>query len=227
MQKFVDALVYLADFCSRHSFDKPPSAPRSGSAAAAGPASGGRPSNKRPMADLSEEEQLEAAIRASMADTEGCGGGGGSESNDDEDSVVYADEDDDDDGDDANVLDAENKKKPAAAADLVIDDDEALSDTFEQKLLDQDIGEEPAPGDDIARVQIRMPDGKRLVRKFRSEDSVRVIYAFVAQQSSDAVREGKQLELKAGFPPRDLLGRIDESISSCGLAGEAITARCK
>ena len=29
------------------------------------------------MADMSEEEQLEAAIRASMADTEGGGGGGG------------------------------------------------------------------------------------------------------------------------------------------------------
>ena len=183
------------------------------------------------MADMSEEEQLEAAIRASMADTEGGGGGGGggSGSNDDEDSVIYAadDDDDDDDDGDANALDAENQKMPAAAADLAIDDDEALSDTFEQKLLDQDIGEEPASGDDIARVQIRMPDGKRLVRKFRGEDSVRAIYAFVAQQSSDAVREGKQLELKAGFPPRDLLDRIDESISSCGLAGEAITARCK
>lgn len=186
------------------------------------------------MADMSEEEQLEAAIRASMADTEGgggeCGSGSNGNGNDDEDSVIYADEeeDDDDDGDgDANVLDAENQKKAAAAADLAIDDDEALSDTFEQKLLDQDIGVEPASGDDIARVQIRMPDGKRLVRKFRGEDSVRVIYAFVAQQSSDAVREGKQLELKAGFPPRDLLDRIDESISSCGLAGEAINARCK
>lgn len=181
------------------------------------------------MADMSEEEQLEAAIRASMADAEGGVGGVGSGSSDDEDSVIYAEGggDDDDDGDDDNVLDAENQKRPAAAADLATEEDEGLSDTFEQRLLDQDIGEEPTSGGDIARVQIRMPDGKRLVRKFRGEDSVRVIYAFVAQESSDAVRQGKQLELKAGFPPRDLLDRIDESISSCGLAGEAITARCK
>lgn len=221
-------LCVLTDFCSRHSFDKPPSAPRSGSAAAAGPASGGRLSNKRPMADMSEEEQLEAAIRASMADAEGGGGGVGSGSSDDEDSVIYAEGGGgDDDGDDVNVLDGENQKRPAAAADLATEEDEGLSDTFEQRLLDQDIGEEPTSGGDIARVQIRMPDGKRLVRKFRGEDSVRVIYAFVAQESSDAVRQGKQLELKAGFPPRDLLDRIDESISSCGLAGEAITARCK
>ena len=174
------------------------------------------------MADMSEEEQLEAAIRASMADAEGGTSGGGSDGDgaDDEDgdSVEYDDE-----------MDAEDQKKPAAVSgdDPVDEEDEDAPETFEQELLDQDIGEEPTSADGIARVQIRMPDGKRLVRKFRGEDSVKVIYAFVAQQSSDAIREGKQLELKAGSPPRDLLDKIDESISSCGLAGEAITARCK
>lgn len=175
------------------------------------------------MADMSEEEQLEAAIRASMADAEGGTSGGGSDgdgdgADEDGDSVEYDDE-----------MDAEVQKKPAALSgdDPVAEEDETVPETFEQELLDQDIGEEPTSADGIARVQIRMPDGKRLVRKFRGEDSVKVIYAFVAQQSSDAIREGKQLELKAGFPPRDLLDKIDESISSCGLAGEAITARCK
>lgn len=216
-------VVCQIDFCSRHSFDRPPSAPRSGTAPA-GPASGARPSNKRPMADMSEEEQLEAAIRASMADAEGYGGSGGSDNGNDDDSMVYAD----DENEEVDDMDAEEQKKSAAAATtLNIDEDKDTSETFEQELLDEDIGEEPTSGDGIAKVQIRMPCGKRLVRKFRGEDPVRFIFAFVAQQSTDAVRDGGQLELKAGFPPRDLLDRIDESISSCGLAGEAITARCK
>ena len=39
------------------------------------------------------------------------------------------------------------------------------------------VGDEPASG---ARIQIRMPDAKRLVRKFAPEDTVKSIYAFVA-----------------------------------------------
>lgn len=94
----------------------------------------GKPENSgghRPVYELSEEEQLQAAIQASMMDS----------------SHVY------------------NSRHSSL-------------DRFQQEIVSMDIGDEPANGG--ARVQIRMPDGKRLIRKFNGEDPVRVIYAFVA-----------------------------------------------
>jgi hypothetical protein len=64
------------------------------------------------------------------------------------------------------------------------------------------------------------------VRKFKGDDNVKVIYAFVAQSNLEA-KEGKAFELKAKFPPQDLLPSINESISSCGLNGEAINVMWK
>lgn len=93
----------------------------------------GKPKNnqgngKRPIHELSEEEQLQAAIQASMMDD---GESGASTS----------------------------------------------SDSFVAELLSIDVKEEPATG---ARVQIRMPGGTKLIRKFNENDPVKVIYAFVA-----------------------------------------------
>lgn len=191
-------------------------------------ASGSRGSNKRPITDMTEEEQLEAAIRASMAD---AGGESGADEGNESGGFASGDDDVDDDYDmdDEDAVKAESSTLDASSADKdkeVSDEKGGETKSFEEELLTTDIGEEPTSGD-IARVQIRMPDGKRLVRKFCGDDSVRVIFAFVAHQSSDAVGKRKQLELKAGFPPRDLLADVENSISSCGLAGEAITARWK
>lgn len=245
-------LIWIKDFCSRHSFDKPPSAPRasagqgmSSTSAPAAAASDSRgSSNKRPIVDMSEEEQLQAAIRASIADA-GAGSGGEDDGND---NVGYAGGDaaaeavDDDDDDYEMVSDSDvGKAEPSSTRDGKTSDEEcdeeegsdgekkdaADSKSFEEELLCVEIGPEPTSGDDIARVQIRMPDGKRLVRSFLGSDSVKFIFAFVAQQANDAIEQGKQLELRAGFPPRDLLADVENSISSCGLAGESITCRWK
>ena len=90
---------------------------------------------------------------------------------------------------------------------------------FEREILNLKVGEEPTSGN-LARVQIRMPDGRRLVRKFRGDDPVKLIYAFVAQ-SNDDTKAGKAFELKAKFPPLDLFANVDDGIKSCGLDGEA------
>jgi hypothetical protein len=37
----------------------------------------------------------------------------------------------------------------------------------------------------------------------------------------------KEFVLKAGFPPKDLIGDIENSIQASSLAGEAITVRWK
>ncbi|KAL3795158.1 hypothetical protein HJC23_007386, partial [Cyclotella cryptica] len=193
-----------SDFCSRHSFDKKPIPSR-----LAGPtSSAATSSNKRPIQELSEEEQLQAAIRASMMSPDNDE----NDSMDDDVEILDKTMEDDDNGNE-NDESAVEDSKPAAL------------NAFEQEIQTMDVGDEPA-GKDVARIQIRMPDGKRLVRKFRGGDCVKVIYAFVAQSNPEA-REGKPFEIKAKFPPQDLLPSINESISSCGLSGEAINVLWK
>ena len=134
------------DFCSRNSFDRPPQAPRSG---------GARPPAKRPMHEMSEDEQLQAAMRASMQDKKT----GDDNNNNDDDEIEYiADTDEEEDG--KQMAQEEAPKKSA-----------------NDELVSMSIGDEPTAG---ARVQFRMPDGKRVVRKFASSDTVKTIYAFVA-----------------------------------------------
>jgi hypothetical protein len=215
-----------SDFCSRHSFDKLPTAARHAYTNGI-PLGGGRSSSgggdtrsgnahKRPIHELTEEEQLEAAIRASMCD---------------------ADDKEDDDSDDVvEVLDSmgdDDTRKPSAqnddatgsdnVGDNGTDGQQSSTSSFEREILSMEVGEEPSTGggEDVSRVQIRMPDGKRLVRKFLSNSPVKFIYAFVAQ-SNDEARAGREFELKAKFPPQDLLANVEDGIKSCGLDGEAI-----
>ena len=204
-----------SDFCSRHSFDKMPTAarhaytngvPLGANASSAANDSGGRPANnnKRPIHELTEEEQLQAAIRASMEE--------GAAANDDDD-------------DDFEVVDAtgDDEAKPSANDSTANDDnaeEESETSAFEKEILSMPVEEEPTSGS-VARVQIRMPDGKRLVRKFAGDSHVKAIYAFVAQ-SNEETKGGRAFELKAKFPPQDLFANIDDGIASCGLNGEAI-----
>lgn len=44
----------------------------------------------------------------------------------------------------------------------------------------------------------------------------------ISQQNNDEAKGGKEFELKAKFPPQDLFPSVNDTISSCGLSGEAI-----
>lgn len=191
-----------ADFCSLHSFDKPPSAAN---------LPGSRPNRavKRPVEELSEQEQLAKAIRESQGmDTEHDDG------DSDDDDYLMVDDGDDDDGEIAIPLPPQQPKSPSPPP----------PPTFEEEICAMEVGEEPTEGG--ARLQFRMPDGGRVVRRFRMDDVVKIIYAFVAQSSEDG-KTGKPFVLRAGFPPKDLITKLDESIESCSLSGESVTVRWK
>lgn len=156
------------DFCSRHSFEKPPQAPRPTGAAT-------RPT-KRPMHEMSEDEQVQAALRASLNVGSGAG-----------DDEVDADDDDDyemeeDEYDDVEYLGstAEADSKPKAQEEEEKPKEPSLLD----QLLDMNLGDEPANG---ARIQLRMPDGKRTVRKFDPSQPVKAIYAFIAVSCNSGI----------------------------------------
>lgn len=159
----VESFAEIAmDFCSRNSFDKPPQAPRPpGGGGAAGQA---RPA-KRTMHEMSEEEQLQAAMAASMEDisvipdSNSTSAGpieidGTSESEDTKPSVVVPDSSSQND-----ITPSEIDISPQA------------------ELLTMILPDEPSTG---ARVQIRLADGKRIVRTFGPLDPVKFLYAFVA-----------------------------------------------
>jgi UBX domain-containing protein 7 len=155
-----DSFAEIAmDFCSRNSFDRPPQAPRPPGAPAVV-----RPAKR--MHEMSEDEQLQAAMQASMSDASG----GAASAIDVEDEIVYVDDDSESDTEDAAVID----RKPQAA----------VARTLNEELLVLALPEEPAK--DGSRIQLRLPDGKRVVRTFAASDPVRAIYAFVAVSDLDA-----------------------------------------
>lgn len=194
------------DFCSRHSFDKPPQAPRPSGAAS-------RPA-KRPMHEMSEDEQLQAAMRASLKESEGddeiSNGNNEYEMEDNDDEIEYIGTSTDD-------------SKPEAKAAEPVPAPEPKEPSFLDELLAMPPGDEPASG---ARIQLRMPDGKRNVRKFDPSQSIKSIYAFIANMNDEA-KGGKEFVLMAGYPPKDLITDIDNTIESCKLSGQAITVRWK
>lgn len=176
------------DFCSRNSFDRPPQAPRASASSSGGPGGGASGANagarKRPMHEMSEEDQIQAAMQASMNDLSGSG---------DKD-----DGDKDDDYSDVEIIDTkpaatatEDDSKPAAAvAPTEENGTTTRSSSFIQELLDVQVGDEPTTAAGAARLQLRMPDGKRVVRKFDANNEVKVIYAFVAVRSFTTFRTG-------------------------------------
>lgn len=176
-------------------------------------------SAKLPVHEL-EQEQLGAAIHASLQDAVG----------------EQPSDDGDDDG--ASVDDdiiGKSKKEETTFKSTADDEDNVNDDekeeqskpsSFDREILSMTIPDEPTTtGPNIAKVQLRMPNGKRLVRKFCGDSPVKVIYAFVAQLESNIedAKAGKPFELKAKYPPMDLMPFSGHSITSSGLSGEAIT----
>lgn len=174
-----------------------------------------------------EQEQLEAAIHASLQDAVG----------------EQPSDDDDDDDDGASVLEENDSdiigksreedtpiKSTAQDKDANINDDdkgeESKLSPFETEILSMMVPDEPTTfGPNIAKVQLRMPNGKKLIRKFCGDSPVKVIYAFVAQLESNIedARAGRPYELNAKYPPMNLMPLVEDSIMSSGLSGEAIT----
>lgn len=77
--------------------------------------------------------------------------------------------------------------------------------------------EEPAVG---VKIQFRMPDGTRSVRRFLESDYVGTIYSYVTSKST-----GRNVQLRAGFPPKDIASKKGETIAEAKLAGELIHGR--
>ena len=81
----------------------------------------------------------------------------------------------------------------------------------------------PEPAADekgTVRIQFRLPNGGRAVRRFLKDDPVTLLYSYVDQEAKGG--QGRRMELKFGFPPRDLMTVADKTIGEASLAGENI-----
>lgn len=174
------------DFCSRHSFDRPPQAPRpphgSSSAAAAGATS--RADAKRSMTEMSEDEALQAAMRASLSDNNVIAAE--SIDIDDDDDEYEMDGSDDDDDDEVVIVDPNGNEETKPKATTTMSEDVPIqppppppagSLSFFEKFASLELGDEPAIG---SRIKFRMPDGKQQSRQFDPTTKVEMLYAFVA-----------------------------------------------
>lgn len=94
---------------------------------------------------------------------------------------------------------------------------EASLEQAPQNVKVYPLTEEPADG---VKIQFRLPDGSRAVRKFLESDVVGTIYSYVSSKSND-----RNVELRAGFPPKDISSKMDETIAEAKLAGEMIHGR--
>ncbi|TDH65990.1 hypothetical protein CCR75_002773 [Bremia lactucae] len=59
--------------------------------------------------------------------------------------------------------------------------------------------EPDASAPDVTRVQIRVPDGSRLTRRFHKTDSIAMVWTFVMEQVPEA--RARTFELRTAFPP--------------------------
>lgn len=105
----------------------------------------------------------------------------------------------------------------------------ALAASMEQNFPEmKEAGEEihltPEPSASDAgtvRIQFRLPDGARAIRRFYCTDPVGMVYAFVR----DRCNTEKPFELRAGFPPKDISSQKSVTIDEAKLNGESIQGR--
>ncbi len=130
------------------------------------------------MKEMSEDEELQAAVRASLGNVvENVG-----------ESIDIDDDDYEMDDDDEVVIVGPNgdKEDETATKPKALEDEVAAQPpaglSFFDELVSIELGDEPANG---ARIQFRMPDGKRQIRKFDPATKVEMVYAFVAVSVMD------------------------------------------
>lgn len=83
--------------------------------------------------------------------------------------------------------------------------------------LIQKFSQEPLDSGDITKLSIRLPSGKRIVRKFQVSSSVRTVYEFVETQELDPLSLDAEFVLVTTFP-RVVLQDLDTDLKSCGLS---------
>ncbi|KAJ3155329.1 hypothetical protein HDU86_004420 [Geranomyces michiganensis] len=148
-------------------------------------------SKAKTVTEMTEDEQLALALAASVQ-----------ESSSSPQPIVIDADDDIVEVDQMDEDTPEPEIQPAKASDAIVGR----------------LNEEPT-GPDATRIQFRMPDGTRKVRRFNKSDTVRVLFEYIRADVPEA--KDKPFELMNFREP--LLGRLSERIDEAKLAGASIS----
>mmetsp|Transcript_27415 Transcript_27415/g.27038 ORF Transcript_27415/g.27038 Transcript_27415/m.27038 type:complete len:102 (-) Transcript_27415:41-346(-) len=84
-----------------------------------------------------------------------------------------------------------------------------------RKQKEESIGAEPNPGPDIALISFRLPDGKKIERRFYKEKQIETLYDFIETLSL------KNFEIVTNFPSK-VLDEKQITLEAAGLFPKSI-----
>lgn len=80
----------------------------------------------------------------------------------------------------------------------------------------------------VVKIQFRLPSGfekSAVIRRFHDTNTVEVIYAFVKEVCTANGKKSRKIELRCGYPPKDLSNFRKQTIADMKLANECIQCR--
>lgn len=85
--------------------------------------------------------------------------------------------------------------------------------------------EPPSTETNAVRVRFRLPDNRVVMRRFLNSDLVDMMYVFVSESCAINSSGGKELQMKAGYPLKDVRTLCGKTIKDANLSGELIHCR--
>ncbi|KAJ1975420.1 UBX domain protein Ubx2 [Dimargaris xerosporica] len=174
-----------------------------------------RPETRRDVSSMTEEEQIQAAIEASMGEA------AAPESFDSRPTFTSVPLQVPSQGSSQGTA-TESSAKPSP---ITLSDDEEQEDEADNKLAaiyhsiaPQEMTE-PALGGETTRVQFKLPDGTRIVRRFYKESSVKDLIAFVKAR----VPAANDRMINILYHRHNLMDYVHQSIAEAGLQNASIT----
>lgn len=200
---------------------------------------------KKDVSKMSEEDQLEYALRQSLGKAD-SDYGDGEEDEEEEEGFVFAapgdsDEEEFEEFEDADFEDFEDDTPPKKEEDVPApktddksigteapadddadgDDQEELTEEDLFALIEPDTSPEPPatlPPASVTRIQFRMANGSRQIRRFLVSDTVRKLFAVVKAIEPSAKYSFFELTSER----KKLNGMMDETIEGAGLKNSSV-----
>lgn len=124
---------------------------------------------------------------------------------------------------DSSGLTEEEMIQLAMQASLEASHQSEVKDSSDQPIFTEPLKPEPPSTDpDAVRIQFRLPNNTRVIRRFSKSDLVATLYQFAIEISPN--QNGSTLELKAHFPPKDISDQKSLTIDEAKLSNAAIQA---
>jgi len=154
--------------------------------------------NKRPAEFLTEDEQIAAALKASMENQD-------ENSNDDDDEMM-----------------------PELTGNGNGSGSENGVDRSRKTMAEEFAGPtplEPGASEPGSRVKVRLADNSTVVRKFSKDALVRDIFVFIVSRGGDNATKDFTLTDTSKRPPANLYNFLDTTLVEAGLVGAQVTMR--